>query len=1038
MKFIFLLSALILCPSLIANPFGPGGSDPSGIFSKNSSSGSGISSLNGLTGSTQTFAVSTSGTNFTVSSSGTVHTFNLPTASASNRGAVSAADWSTFNAKAPTANPTFTGVALFDDGLVGAPGIAWSASPTTGIYRIGTDATAFSAAGVYAGQIMANGTLLWGDTAYPQFAKGGVGVNYIVAPSAVASAATTSRHYMISDTVNTANLNIGVYGGSRRGMSSTNSVTETLPGYTGGYFEAVFSPGSGNTYTNTLAWSGTGLITAGVTGVMPRVTGAGTIALTHAAAIHATGSATNTGTNKYGVLIDTISGATNNYSIYTGTAGSFFGGAVTVPDGAAATPGIRLTSEATGLYSAGAGKLGFSLAGRLTWRMYDNAGYASLLGYPTSTSQDVIIGVGATDNKIYLTGDTGNNSGGAIGLYGTTHATKANYTEFESNGSVSAAVNGTGQWVFGATTDLSSSNKVSIVGGSALTGNSQIGLSVSTVFNSSATTLGYGIKVAPATAASSFTQAIMAGLYAATPTIGSGSTVTRYTNFMADQVSSGPTNSAVLADNASYTGYWFINQANSNASQFKGSVTIYGTSANLTLRGDSNSSAGKAVFSNPASSGHYNWLLSAQNNLNNAFEITPSTATDGSTFSTPVFSITNAGAAAITGSLTVGAAIQIADGTASVPSLALNSDVDGSGTGFYRGGTNIIGVTNNGAQSLAFEADLIRGYTATATDPWTIARGSTTGSTAIYGGSSTSAGKLELFAASHGSLPSYFRLSTGTVARLAGDATGHLAVNSNTTNTDQTLYVHTSDSYTGTSNYGVYTDPTFPSGATGSGSTYFAQPRTAASSFTMARLSAFEAGAAVIGATSTVTRLINFYSTAPTAGTNNANFADNVTFTGNYFIHQSGTTASSFGGTVTMANIIDTGATVSTVAVFDGSKQFASSAVTSTQLAGFLVEQTTGNILTPTDTTYTLDQYAEYAYTINRITTKMTSGTATMKLQIDGVDVTGCTGIALSSSEVQTTCSAANVVSVGNTVTMVVSSSSTPVGYAFTEKKTRN
>jgi len=63
------------------------------------SGGGGITSLNGLSVAVQTFATGTVGTDFGIVSSGSVHTFNLPTASASNRGLLSSADWSTFNGK---------------------------------------------------------------------------------------------------------------------------------------------------------------------------------------------------------------------------------------------------------------------------------------------------------------------------------------------------------------------------------------------------------------------------------------------------------------------------------------------------------------------------------------------------------------------------------------------------------------------------------------------------------------------------------------------------------------------------------------------------------------------------------------------------------------------------------------------------------------------------------------------------------------------------------------------------------------------------
>ena len=62
---------------------------------------SGLTALNGLTSQVQYLAVGTTGTDFGISSATDTHTFNLPTASASNRGALSSADWTTFNSKEP-------------------------------------------------------------------------------------------------------------------------------------------------------------------------------------------------------------------------------------------------------------------------------------------------------------------------------------------------------------------------------------------------------------------------------------------------------------------------------------------------------------------------------------------------------------------------------------------------------------------------------------------------------------------------------------------------------------------------------------------------------------------------------------------------------------------------------------------------------------------------------------------------------------------------------------------------------------------------
>ena len=75
----------------------------------------GVTSLNGLTANTQYLAVGTTGTDFNINSVSETHTFNLPTASATNRGALSTTDWSAFNGKF-TLPALTSGSVLFSNG----------------------------------------------------------------------------------------------------------------------------------------------------------------------------------------------------------------------------------------------------------------------------------------------------------------------------------------------------------------------------------------------------------------------------------------------------------------------------------------------------------------------------------------------------------------------------------------------------------------------------------------------------------------------------------------------------------------------------------------------------------------------------------------------------------------------------------------------------------------------------------------------------------------------------------------------------------
>jgi hypothetical protein len=81
----------------------------------------GLNALNGLTAQVQNFATGMAGTDFGISSATSTHTFNLPTASASNRGALSSGDWTTFNGKFNTPSGTTSQYVRGDGSLATLP-----------------------------------------------------------------------------------------------------------------------------------------------------------------------------------------------------------------------------------------------------------------------------------------------------------------------------------------------------------------------------------------------------------------------------------------------------------------------------------------------------------------------------------------------------------------------------------------------------------------------------------------------------------------------------------------------------------------------------------------------------------------------------------------------------------------------------------------------------------------------------------------------------------------------------------------------------
>ena len=73
----------------------------------------GLNALNGLTDQVQYFATGTTGTDFTINSSGDTHTFDIPDASALSRGLLTSTDWSDFDGRVNTASNVGAGEEVF-------------------------------------------------------------------------------------------------------------------------------------------------------------------------------------------------------------------------------------------------------------------------------------------------------------------------------------------------------------------------------------------------------------------------------------------------------------------------------------------------------------------------------------------------------------------------------------------------------------------------------------------------------------------------------------------------------------------------------------------------------------------------------------------------------------------------------------------------------------------------------------------------------------------------------------------------------------
>lgn len=135
----------------------------------------------------------------------------------------------------------------------------------------------------------------------------------------------------------------------------------------------------------------------------------------------------------------------SNYVRYPATQSGTFPGPVTATsfvassDGTALLPAYSFSSDlTTGMFLPAVGSLGFAAAGALIFSL--NATSAALqvdamtFGTGLAASNPKITVRSLTDGQLTLSGDAATTTGGVLRLYGSTHATKPSYIEFDTAG----------------------------------------------------------------------------------------------------------------------------------------------------------------------------------------------------------------------------------------------------------------------------------------------------------------------------------------------------------------------------------------------------------------------------------------------------------------------------------------------------------------------------------------------------------------------------------------------------------------------------
>lgn len=318
--------------------------------------------------------------------------------------------------------------------------------------------------------------------------------------------------------------------------------------------QAIFTDGSKNLVSNAITGSGNVVMSTSPVLVTPNLGTPTTLVgtnITGTAAGLTAGSVT-TNANLTGVI--TSVGNATSTGAQTGTGSTFMMSASPTTTGTLTAAAANFSGALTGASSLVLGTSG------------GTRGSIDIVGTAAAGPKLEFDGTAGSGGKDWLVGDGLSVAFGTFEIRNNTDSKVVYQSDANGNTQLIAKLG-----VIGA---AGVSDQASVTGTTTLTGVTQRGMSVLLTGTSAGTTALTGFHAA-LTSAASTTVALTTGYRSAAPVVGSSGTMTRFNGFYDTGAQQHlATNNAAFADNAAYTGNFFINNSVADPSIFAGAHTL--------------------------------------------------------------------------------------------------------------------------------------------------------------------------------------------------------------------------------------------------------------------------------------------------------------------------------------------------------------------------------------------------------------------------------------------------------------------------------